>query len=147
MAAVVGVACEDCTGAVELFGEDQTGQFMSHCDGTKREQQGGRPQRARGLGPSVRGTDGEYDVLGSLVAPGANPLGEFCGGKLATAAIEQDGDSGQARGFAGLPGLGKPGEKGGFGGEGFCLDGVVRGDAIDVEAGEGFVACFGSGFP
>ncbi len=137
MAAVVGVACEDCTGAVELFGEDEAGQFVSHCDGTKGEQKG--CGFAGGLGPSVGGSDGEDDVLRALVAASAEPVGELSGGERFAAAIEQDGDCGNSGGFAGLLGLGEPGEEGGFGGEGFGLDGVVGGDAVEIEAGEGVV--------
>ena len=90
MAGVVGVACQDCTGAVELFGEDEAGEFVGHCDGAEREQQ-------IGLGPglfrpSVGGADGEDDVLDALIPAGAEPGGELGGAELAAAAIEQDED-------------------------------------------------------
>jgi len=136
MAGVVGVACQDCTGAVELFGEDEAGEFVGHCDGAEREQQ-------IGLGPglfrpSVGGADGEDDVLDALIPAGAEPGGELGGAELAAAAIEQDGKRRQPGGFAGVGGTAEPGEERGFGSEGFGLDRDIRVDSVEIEAGERF---------
>lgn len=37
VARVVGVACQDCTGAVDLFGEHEPGELVGHGDGAKGE--------------------------------------------------------------------------------------------------------------
>ena len=141
---MVGVACQDCTGAVELFGEDKTGKFMSQGDRAEGEQEAGLGMSL--CGPAVGGADGEDDVLDALIATGSEPRGEFCGGKLAATAIEKDWEGGKAGCLAGLFGVGKPGEEGGFRGEGLGLAWNVGVDSVDIEAGEGFVLGFGAGF-
>ena len=65
------MACQDCTGAVELFGEDEAGEFVGECDGTKRELKSSVGERFGG--PAVGWADGEDDVLRALIAAGAKP--------------------------------------------------------------------------
>ncbi len=136
------MACQDCTGAVELFGEDEAGEFVGECDGTKRELEGGVGKGFRG--PAVGGADGKDDVLGPLIAAGAEPGGELGRAEGSAAAVEQDEQERGAR-FAGLRGAGEPGEESCFGGEGFGLRGVVGLEAVEIEAGEGVVVGFEAG--
>jgi hypothetical protein len=73
-------------------------------------------------------------------------MGEFGGGELAAAAVEENCE-GRGAGFGEWARVaGEPGEEGGFGGEGFGLDGVIRRDAVEIETGEGVIGGFGSGF-
>jgi len=141
---MVGVACQDCTGAVELFGEDKAGQVVGQRDWPERELEAGLGVSL--CGPTVGGADGEDDVLSALIAAGTEPGGKFGGGKRAASAIEKDWESGQTGGFTGLLGLGKPGEESGFGEEGFGLAWDVGVDSVQVEADEGFVMGFRAGF-
>jgi len=57
MAGVVGVPSEDCTGAVELFGENEAGEFVGHGDWAKRQAEVGLGKSW--FGPSVGWPDGE----------------------------------------------------------------------------------------
>ena len=136
VAAVVGVVGEDGEGAVELLGEDYPGEFVGECHGAQGEQ-----QSFSGIGcgcgaglrrPAVGGTDGEDEILGSLVAEAADPLGEVFGGERLAPGVEQD-DRGRGAGAHGGYGLGK----GGFGAEGFGFDWGVLLEAFEIESGEG----------
>ena len=107
---------QDCTGAVELFCEDQAGEIVGHCDGTKREREAGLrlDGSVGGWGPAIGGADGEDNVLDSLIAAGTEPCCEFGGGELASATVEEDREGGKAGRFTGLFRIGEPGQKGGF---------------------------------
>ena len=144
MAGVVGVACQDCTGAVELFCEDQAGEIVGHCDGAKREREtrGGVDRGVSGGRPAIRWADREDDVLDSLVAPVSQPGGKFCGRKLTAAAIEEDRERGEAGRFSELSGIGKPGEKCGFRWESFGLARQVGVNAVEVDARKSVVLGF-----
>ena len=74
MAAVIGVASENCKCPVELFGDDEAGQGVGQRHGSQRELQ--MSPFKSGRGPSAGRTDGEDDVLGALVAARAQPGGE-----------------------------------------------------------------------
>ena len=43
MAGMVGVAGEDCAGAVELFGEDEAGEAVREGEGAERGERAGWP--------------------------------------------------------------------------------------------------------
>ena len=73
---------------------------------------------AGGGGPSVGWAYGEEEALGSLVAEGGEAGGEFFGGELLAAAIEEDGVGADSSGSL-LEGL----EEGGFGVESLGIAG------------------------
>lgn len=83
MAGVVRMACQDCTGAVELFGQNEAGEVMGQGDGAEREQETGMGTEMvlnliqHAWGPAVSGADGENEALGALVAAGGKPGSEF----------------------------------------------------------------------
>jgi len=133
MSAVVRVPLQDCTGAVELFGENEAGEFVGHGDWAKRQAEVGLGKSW--FGPSVGWPDGENEMLGALVAAVSEPVGQIGGGQLFPPGIKQDGQGGNAGVL-----LAKPGEEGGFRYEGFGLDGTVGGDAFYVKAGKRVVA-------
>src|ERR1700728_3311462 len=85
---MIRMASEDGEGAIDLFGEDDTGQVVSHGHGAEREELRGTLPGF--IGPAVGGTDGEDDELPALVALAAEPLGEFCGGHLFAPFVEED---------------------------------------------------------
>jgi hypothetical protein len=141
MAGVVGMACQDCTGAVELFGEYEASEVVSQGDRAKREQEAGL-RLGNGMScrrPAVGGADSEDHVLNALVAAGTEPRGKFGRGKLTATTIEKDWESGKAGCLAGLFGMGEPGEEGGFRDESLGLTWDVGVDSIYIETGEGFV--------
>jgi len=139
VAGVVGVAGEDGEGAVDLFGEDGAGEFVGQGDGAEGEDKAGAG--AGGGGPSVRGADGEDDGLGAGVAEAAEVSGEFFGGELLAAAVEEDEDASGAGGLASRPIEG--GEERGLGGVGLGLTGEVARGSREIAGGEG---CGGVGF-
>ena len=136
MAGVVGVAGEDGECAVELLGEDGSGEFVGQGDRAEGEQEIGAGA-GRG-GPSVGGADGEDDGLGAGVAEAAEVGGEVLGGELLAGTVEQDKDRGGAGGLAI-----EPTEERGLGVVGLGGAGDVAGDAGEVIGGEGLG---GSGF-
>jgi len=129
------MAGEDCAGAVELFGEDQAGEDMREGEGAQGEKEPSTGERSGS--PAAGGAYREDDVLDALVAARADPCGEGFGGHGATAAIEQDGDSG---GTSPLPI--EPCEEGVFCFECLLLECLVLGAQhigapLKVEDGEG----------
>jgi len=90
------VSREDCTGSIKLFGEDEAGEVVSEGDRAEGEQKAGLGSFDCGGTPTVCGADGEGDVLDSLIAAGAQPGGEFGGGELAAAAVEEHREDGFA---------------------------------------------------
>ncbi len=142
MAGVVGVACCDCTSAIELFGQDEAGEFVGHGDGAKRECE--MSAGFGGGGPAAVRADGEDEVLVALIATLGKPGGEVFRGELAAAGIEEDEEGRGAGELLAL--LVQPEEEGGFVREGLRLDGLVGLDAVQVEAGEGVEGGLFAGF-
>ena len=101
VAGVVGVAGEDGEGAVGLLGEDDAGELVGQGDAAQGEEQAGAG--AGVIRPAVCGADGEDEALGSLVAVGAEGGGEFLGGELFAAAVEEDDEGGDAAGLGCRP--------------------------------------------
>lgn len=66
VARVVGMAGEDCAGAVDLFGEDQAGESVG--EGERAEGEKDLCARECCGGPAAGGTDGKDDVLDAFVA-------------------------------------------------------------------------------
>jgi hypothetical protein len=75
-------------GAVNLLGEYHAGQLMWQRQTAKGQKKIGLPMCLRR--PSIRGTNGEYEPLGSLIPDPPNVLGELLGRVLLAATVEQD---------------------------------------------------------
>lgn len=132
------MARENCTRAVELLGEDEPGEGVGEGEGSEREQEAGT--RARGVRPSVGGSDGEDDVLSPFVAPDAEPGGKGFGGHLPASTVEQDGDCGGSALLAIEPleeGIGSL--------EGFGVAASKDRAAFEIEGGEGIKLVLGGG--
>jgi hypothetical protein len=129
VAGVVRVARENCKCAVELLGEDETGEGVGERERAEGEQEGGA--LAGGVGPSAGGADGEEDVLLALIAALPEPCGEGLGRKLAAAAIEKNNGDGSAA----MPAI-KPFEERVFSSEGLGLASGELGAAVEVKRGE-----------
>ena len=84
------MAGEDGEGAVDLLGQDGTGEFMGQGDVAEGEDKAGAC--ACGGGPAVGGTDGEDDGLRAGVAEAAEVGGEVVGGELLATAVEKNED-------------------------------------------------------
>jgi hypothetical protein len=125
VAGVVGVAREDGSGAVDLLGEDDAGELVGEGDEAEREEEVGTVAGCGG--PAVGGTDGEDQALCAIVAETAESGGEFFGGELAAAAVEEDGEGADAAGV-----LVERVEQGSLGIEDLTVAGDVSGDAGDV---------------
>ena len=121
---------EDGEGAVELLGEDYAGELMREGDWAEREDEVGAGAGCGG--PSVGRTDGEDEALRAGVAKAAKVGGEFLGGELFAATVEEDEDRGGAGGLAV-----EPGEECGFGVVELGGAGDVAGGAGKVVGGEG----------
>ena len=130
VAGVVGVTGEDGEGAVDLFGEDGAGHFMRQGDVAERQDEAGAC--ACGWGPAVGGTDGEDEGLCAGVAKAAEVGGDVIGGKLLSAAVEEDEYGSGAGGLAV-----EPGEEVGLGRVGLGFAGEVSGGTGEVVGGEG----------
>ena len=130
MTAVIRMPGQNGAGAVELFGEDDAGEFMGEGDGAEGEEEVGAG--AGGGGPAISGADGEEELLDAAVAEGAEVGCEISGGELLAGGVEQDDvERGARGGFIG------EGEEGGLGGEEVGVAGVVAGDAGGVVGEEG----------
>ena len=129
VAAVVGVSSENCTCAIKLLGGDEPCEFVSHCDGAKRELK--LSVRARSFGPAVGRSDGADEVLRAGVAPSTEPGGELLGAERAPATVGQS----KCGGGAGVLAR-KPGEKLILSPEKLGARGVVGLDALDVKGCE-----------
>src|ERR1700735_3937058 len=79
VAGVIGMSGDDGQGAVDLFGEDDAGELMRQRHRPEGEKQ--VSAGAGGNGPSVRGTDGEHEILGAGVAKTADLGGKILGGE------------------------------------------------------------------
>jgi GNAT superfamily N-acetyltransferase len=102
MAGVIWMSSQNCTGAVELLGEDQAGEGVGQGEGSERQEKLGA---APGLvAPAVGRADGKHDLLRTLVTALPNPRGEGLGSHLAAAAVEQNGKRGCSALFAVEPG-------------------------------------------
>jgi hypothetical protein len=90
MPLVVGMTRENCTCAVKLLRHHEPSELVSQGNGPKREQ----PTAAPGLcshilRPSIRGPDGEDDVLGTLISACAKPFCKCLGAHLPAAPIQK----------------------------------------------------------
>jgi hypothetical protein len=130
VAGVVRVAGEDGEGAVDLFGENGACEFVGQGDSAEGEYEAGAG--AGGGSPAIVGADGEDERLGAGVAEAAEVGGEFFGGELLAATVEEDQDGGGAGGLAV-----EPGEECGFGVMGLELAGEIAGGSGEVVGGEG----------
>jgi hypothetical protein len=74
VAGVVGVAGEDGCGAIELLGEDQSGDGMGEGEGAQGENQSSAKESVGR--PPIGWTDGENDMLGALLTLGTEPRSE-----------------------------------------------------------------------
>jgi hypothetical protein len=132
---MIRVSGEDGEGAVDLFAEDDAGEFVGEGHGAEGEERCGA--LAGILGPAVGGTDGEDDELTALVALAAEPFGEGFRGHLLTALVEEDEHRGGTGALVldGFPEEIFGAEEGRFDG-GFAAAREEWGDAVEVEAGQ-----------
>jgi hypothetical protein len=129
---MVGVASHDCKCAVDLFGEDDPGQFMRQRHGAEGKQQVGGGSRVRR--PAACRADGEDDGLPARVPLALEPGGEVFGGVGFAPGIEKNE---QGRGSAPLAIDG--GQQRFLGGEARCVGFGERLQAFEVDDGCGFV--------
>ncbi len=82
------MSSQNCTGPVQLFGEDEAGEGVRHGQGPEGEEE---LSAAAGLfAPSVCGTDREDNLARSLVPPLPNPRREALRRHLPAPAVEQN---------------------------------------------------------
>ena len=85
---MVWMAGEDGKGAVDLLGQDQSGNLMRQGHGPEGKQKAGA--FPGGIRPAAGGADDEDDVLSALVTADAEPRGKCFRSHGAAAAIKQD---------------------------------------------------------
>jgi len=85
---MIGVACQDSKGPVDLLCHEYSGQLMG---------QSHEPQGEKEIGtlfgcsrPSIRRTDGKYHPLGPLITKSPDLTGKLLGAVLATATVKQN---------------------------------------------------------
>ena len=85
---MIGVACQDSKGAVDLLCHNDPGQLMGQSHEPQREKEIGTLfGRSR---PSIRRTDGEYHPLGSLITKPPDLTGKLLRAVLPTATVKQN---------------------------------------------------------
>lgn len=130
VAGVVGVSFEDGEGAVDLFEEHDAGEFVGQCHFAQGK--GGGGGLAGGVGKTVGGADGQDQRLGVAILMVFQELGEFLGGELAAAGVEQN-DGMRRTGSRFLAEF----QEGGFVAERYAFDVGVTLDAPEVLGGQG----------
>jgi hypothetical protein len=84
---MIWMPSQNCTCAVELLGQDQTGQGMGHGQGAERQQ---KLRSLSGLvAPAIRRPDGEHNLADSLIAVNPDPRSKGLRSHRTAAAIEQ----------------------------------------------------------
>lgn len=88
VARVVGMPCEDCEGAVDLFGENDANELMGQRHAAEGEYQ--VSARAHGSGPSIGWPNRKDERLLPAVPPQSNPPRQLFRADDLTPAIEGD---------------------------------------------------------